>query len=76
MYQVEIGTAQHHLSDLVDTALQGEVVIITTQEQQVRLVPLGKRKSPVTRYFGSAKGKIWMTDDFDAPLEDFREYME
>lgn len=26
--------------------------------------------------FGSAKGMITMADDFDAPLEDFREYME
>lgn len=25
---------------------------------------------------GSMKGKIWMTEDFDAPLEDFKEYME
>jgi hypothetical protein len=25
---------------------------------------------------GSAKGKIWMAPDFDAPLEDFKEYME
>jgi len=28
-----------------------------------------------TPKFGSAKGKIWMADDFDAPLEDFAEYM-
>ena len=26
--------------------------------------------------FGSLKGKLWMADDFDAPLEDFKEYME
>ena len=25
--------------------------------------------------FGCAKGKIWMADDFDAPLEDFKDYM-
>ena len=25
---------------------------------------------------GCMKGKMWMSDDFDAPLEDFREYME
>jgi len=25
--------------------------------------------------FGSLKGKIKMTDDFDAPLEEFKEYM-
>jgi len=24
---------------------------------------------------GSMKGKIWMSDDFDEPLEDFKEYM-
>jgi hypothetical protein len=24
---------------------------------------------------GSLKGKIWMADDFDAPLEDLKEYM-
>jgi len=26
--------------------------------------------------YGSMYGKIWMSDDFDAPLEDFKEYME
>jgi len=25
---------------------------------------------------GCMKGKIWMADDFDMPLEDFKEYME
>ena len=25
--------------------------------------------------FGCAKGQIWMADDFDAPLEDFKDYM-
>jgi len=29
-------------------------------------------KRPV---FGCAKGQFWMRDDFDAPLEDFAEYM-
>ena len=28
------------------------------------------------RAFGCLKGKISMTPDFDAPLEDFKEYME
>ena len=27
------------------------------------------------RQFGRLKGKIWMADDWDAPLEDFREFM-
>ena len=25
--------------------------------------------------FGIAKGKVWMADDFNEPLEDFEEYM-
>ena len=27
------------------------------------------------RAFGCLKGQIWMADDFDAPLEDFKDYM-
>lgn len=27
------------------------------------------------RAFGSLKGKIKMTEDFDAPLDDFKDYM-
>jgi len=26
--------------------------------------------------FGCMKGKMWVSDDFDAPLDDFKEYME
>ena len=27
------------------------------------------------RGFGCAKGQIWIAEDFDAPLEDFKDYM-
>ena len=30
------------------------------------------RRKPM---YGCAKDKIWIADDFDAPLEDFKEYM-
>jgi len=30
---------------------------------------------PAKRQFGSAKGLIQISEDFDAPLEDFKEYM-
>ena len=26
--------------------------------------------------YGSGKGQMWIADDFDAPLEELREYME
>ncbi|MBX2915731.1 MAG: DUF2281 domain-containing protein [Cyclobacteriaceae bacterium] len=34
--------------------------------------PKDQKKTPK---FGSLKGKIQLADDFDAPLEDFKEYM-
>jgi predicted CopG family antitoxin len=33
------------------------------------------KKRKITPIFGSAKGKIKMAPDFDAPLDDFNEYM-
>ena len=33
------------------------------------------KKKKVVPKFGSAKGKIKMAPDFDAPLEDFKDYM-
>lgn len=35
--------------------------------------PQGTRKTPVP---GLAKGMLKVPDDFDAPLDDFKEYME
>ena len=34
-----------------------------------------KVKKQHTPQFGGWEGKIWMSDDFDAPMEDFKEYM-
>jgi hypothetical protein len=34
-----------------------------------------KPKNTIASLYGKGKGKVWMADDFDAPLEDFKEYM-
>jgi len=73
-YQVDIAEAQHRLLDLIQAAEQGEEVIITRDHQPViQLVPLHQLMN--RPQFGSARGLITMADDFDAPLDDFREYM-
>jgi prevent-host-death family protein len=75
MNPVTIAEATEQLSDLIDAALRGEEVIITKDGSVVRLIAA----NPVKRYpakAGSAKGMVWMSDDFDEPLEDFKEYME
>jgi hypothetical protein len=45
------------------------VITFTEAEKSAYGPPRGK---PV---FGCAKGQFWMADDFDAPLEDLKDYM-
>jgi len=35
-----------------------------------------KKNGNIRGLYGIYKGKGWMSDDFDEPLEDFKEYME
>ena len=70
-HAIDLKQAQAHLADLVK---QGEEVILTDDGEPVaKIIPISKAKAQ--RQFGSAKGMITMSDDFDEPLEDFREYM-
>jgi predicted DNA-binding antitoxin AbrB/MazE fold protein len=34
------------------------------------------KKLPRSGFFGILKGKVWMSDDFNEPLEEMKEYME
>ena len=75
MYQIELDKAKSEIETLIQTALEGEEVIITRNDEPVlRLMPISK--SNIRRKAGSAKGMISIADDFDEPLEDFREYMQ
>ena len=75
MHQVSLEEAKTQLPDLIDAAVSGEEVIIAKDSQHlVKLVPITTQKS--RPQFGSAKGLITMSDDFDEPLEDFEEYMK
>ncbi len=74
MQEIGIIQAKECLSELIEQALGGEDVVITRGGQPlVRLITVTERKPQ--RRFGSARGLIRMSDDFDEPLEDFREYM-
>ncbi|MDR1728944.1 MAG: type II toxin-antitoxin system RelB/DinJ family antitoxin [Acidobacteriota bacterium] len=35
-----------------------------------------KKSRPLAYGRGSMKGRMWISDDFDAPLDDFKEHME
>lgn len=71
MYEIELEKAKGQLERVIQTALDGEEVVITQNHEAVlKLVPVprsnGRRKA------GSAKGLISMAEDFDEPLEDFK----
>ncbi len=75
MSQVMLEDANSQLARLVEQASRGEEVIILRDSTPVaKIVPLPEEK-PVS-HFGNAKDVlIYMADDFDAPLEDFKDYM-
>ena len=74
--QVNIHEAKTQLSKLIQAALNGKQVIIAKGNKPVvRLEVLPEAQS--NRKIGNAKGLILsMDDDFDEPLDDFKEYME
>jgi len=68
-----VAEAKAHFSTLVRKALQGEEVVIARDNKPLlRLVPVGVP----TRAPGSARGRVRLADDFDAPLEDFADYQK
>jgi len=74
MLQVNIQEAQTNFSALLNHVFVGEEIIILRDEKPVaKLVPVNGFKAK--RRLGTAKGKIKIADDFDEPLEDFKEYM-
>ena len=69
MKTVNLHAAKTHLSRLVDEAVAGgDIVIAKAGKPMVKLVPVVARKA--RKGFGRDKGKIWISDDFDAPLPD------
>jgi prevent-host-death family protein len=68
MPQVNIFEAKTQFSKLVEMAENGQDVVIARAGKPVaRLTQLESVKKRPIR-FGGLKGKIWIADDFDAPL--------
>ena len=60
--------AKTQLSTLVDAAAAGqEIIIAKNGKPMAKLVPF---RGKVKRKPGRLKGKIWMSDDFDAPMSE------
>jgi prevent-host-death family protein len=77
MTSVSLQEAQANLSDLVHGLAAGDEVVIVENDQPVaRIVPVAEAAPRRTRRLGTLRGTVlYMAPDFDAPLEDFKEYM-
>jgi prevent-host-death family protein len=75
MSNVTLEEAQAHLPDLLEKLRPGQEITITDHGKPLAHVKKAERTSWPCKA-GSARGKIHMAPDFDAPLEEFKEYME
>ena len=77
MSTVTLEEAQGHLARLIEQLQPGEEIVITRDQKPVARLVAASEPSRQTRRLGTMKGTILhIADDFDAPLEDFKEYME
>ncbi len=75
MQKYNIHEAKTNLSKLIQAAINGVEVIITKRNKPVvRLEVLPEAKQE-RRVGGRENLIVEMSDDFDEPLEDFKEYM-
>ena len=74
MIQVNIHEAKTHLSKLIKKVMNGEDIIIAKSNiPVVKIIPI--KGSKPKRKLGTAKGTIKLSDDFDAPIDDFKDYV-
>jgi antitoxin (DNA-binding transcriptional repressor) of toxin-antitoxin stability system len=77
MTTVSVQQAQAQLSELIRQLTPGEEVLITDNNQLVARLVATSLPPRQPRQPGTLRGTVlYMAPDFDAPLEDFKEYME
>ncbi len=72
---VNINAAKNNFSRLVKRAAAGEEILIANRGKPIVMlsrIPSCPKEVPWDIF----KGKIQMTDDFDAPLEELKMYVE
>lgn len=71
---ISVAEAKAKFSELIKRAEAGEEILVTRHGKVVaRVMP--PETTGVLPRIGALKGQIWISDDFDEPLEEFKEYM-
>jgi len=76
MPTVTLADAQAHLPELLEQLQPGEEITITDRGMPLAQVKKAERTSWPCKAGSYQKAEFWMAPDFDAPLDEFREYTE
>jgi antitoxin (DNA-binding transcriptional repressor) of toxin-antitoxin stability system len=76
MHQITIQEAESHISSVFSNVLSGEEIVLTDHDMPVmKMTPITRPNVTKRPMFGSLKGKIWISDDFNDTPEEFADYM-
>jgi hypothetical protein len=64
---VDINTA---LNNFLEKLVKKEIGASEIENMEAR-----NKKIPFSELYGKYEGKIWMSDDFDEPMEEMKDYM-
>ena len=77
MTTVSIQEAQAKLSELIHGLTPGDEVLITENNHPVARIVSATAATPTQRTLGTLRGTVLnIAPDFDAPLDDFEDYMQ
>jgi antitoxin (DNA-binding transcriptional repressor) of toxin-antitoxin stability system len=73
---VTLDEADARLRQLIEQLQAGEEITITDEGKPLAHLKKAERTSWPSKAGSYRKDEFWMAPDFDAPLEDFKDYME
>ena len=73
---LSIAAVQPHLTSMIAAMVPGEELALTENGETVAVVTRKPRTSWPCQPGTASDRAFWMSPDFDAPLEEFVEYME
>jgi prevent-host-death family protein len=76
MSSVTLEEAKARLDELIASLQPGEEILITEHGNPLAQVKKAERTSWPCKAGSYKRAEFWMAPDFDAPLDDFKEYME
>jgi antitoxin (DNA-binding transcriptional repressor) of toxin-antitoxin stability system len=76
MSTLNLDEAQTHLREIVASLQPGEEVVLTDNGQPLAKLVKTERTSWPCKAGSYKKPGFWMAPDFNAPLDEFKEYME